>query len=432
MKLFSKIFFLFLISGALLSQEVEFGKPAFFFDAIVFKGDKSNLERLDIFTIVPGETLTFLKSENLYVAKYELRISLYDSLAKKLDEQIISGKIVEDEYYDAQGVSPTFDSKQRFFYVEPGKYTVQVNIVDEISKKEYKRSRTISVIDFNDFDIALSGLMLLSSIEEKDDGRYSISPHIDDNVGDLKDGFFVFFELYNNRSNYDSLDFIYNILDFDNKVLFTSPKTRREVKEKSQIYLSIQRPVKLKSSAYILQVVALKPIDNETYTENDYLAVTQRSLKLVSTLGGSMMKDLNLAIKQLRYAATQDEIDYVESAVNEAEKQTRFEEIWKKYDPSPNTERNEAYIEFYSRIEYADANFRSYTAGWMTDKGHVYVVFGMPLNINRYNSGYSDGRVYEEWVYSNNRKFVFADNTGLGDFRLVRPMTITEKYTYNK
>jgi hypothetical protein len=66
----------------------------------------------------------------------------------------------------------------------------------------------------------------------------------------------------------------------------------------------------------------------------------------------------------------------------------------------------------------------------MTDKGMVYIIFGPPVSYERRQDYYNPNRVYERWYYSNNREFLFVDNNGFGDFRLVEPPAVTEKYEY--
>lgn len=149
------------------------------------------------------------------------------------------------------------------------------------------------------------------------------------------------------------------------------------------------------------------------------------------TLGGNVLSDITTAIKQLRYVAYQSDVDYINEGNTEAERQMRFEAFWKKLDPSPGTDRNEAFEEYYSRIDYANRAFKSFQEGWLTDKGMVYIIFGPPYSSDRQNN-YNDGRIYERWVYLNNREFVFIDNSGFGDFRMIRPMSVTEKYRYDR
>jgi GWxTD domain-containing protein len=108
----------------------------------------------------------------------------------------------------------------------------------------------------------------------------------------------------------------------------------------------------------------------------------------------------------------------------------RFEEFWRKKDPSPTTDRNEAYDEYYSRITFANQAYRTYTEGWLTDMGMVYIIYGQPLSITKSNRNL-DGRIYEKWTY-NGRQFIFVDYNGLGDYRLYSPMSVPDKYTYEK
>jgi GWxTD domain-containing protein len=402
----------------------------FYFDAIVFASDKDKDGRLDVFVLIPNESLSFLKSGDNYVAKYSVNISISDSLENKVEDKTINGSASEKNYFDAQGGSAKFDYSQSVFYLKEGKYKVKVILTDDISKKEMSRSRTITVLNFKEFPFSISGIMFVSSIEAKD-GRYIITPHVTDNVGNLSEGYFAFFEVYN-HSKIDSADFVYEYLDKDGKILFQSEKIRKKLDTvRSQQFLKIKKQSQLPSGSYILQILTLKKSDTLEVDKSELLAMAQRSVKIYQSLAGNVVKDLDKAIKQLRYIATQDEIDYIETATTTSEKQKRFEEYWKKQDPTPNTDRNEAFEEYYERLNYADRSFKSYNDGWLTDKGNVYVVFGKPDNAERY-AGYADNRIYEKWTYLSNREFLFVDNTGFGDFRLIRPMTVLEKYKYKR
>jgi len=77
--------------------------------------------------------------------------------------------------------------------------------------------------------------------------------------------------------------------------------------------------------------------------------------------------------------------------------------------------------EYYRRIDYASKNFKSYNNGWNTDMGMVYVTLGPPDQVDR-NPMAIDTKPYEVWQYYDlNRQFVFQDETGFGDYRLLNP-----------
>lgn len=55
------------------------------------------------------------------------------------------------------------------------------------------------------------------------------------------------------------------------------------------------------------------------------------------------------------------------------------EEFWKKRDPDPSTEENEYKTEYFLRMDQATNLFRSEgRAGWLTDRGRIYILFGPP------------------------------------------------------
>lgn len=76
-------------------------------------------------------------------------------------------------------------------------------------------------------------------------------------------------------------------------------------------------------------------------------------------------------------------------------------------DVAGNTENARQMIRlFYGRVETANKLFTSHKAGWATDRGMIYIIFGKPDEINRVGPD-------ETWVYTQTRtqpyiKFVFT------------------------
>jgi len=412
------------------SAQERTSRTDFFFDAIVFRSEDGG-GRMDVLVMVPYQSLQFNKNGNNFISYAKIDISILDSANKKIREQSIDDKIIAKDYIDAYGGNAGYKSYQEFFFLPPGNYSISINVTDKGSQKVYTRSRSLSVLDFDSFQFSLSGVMMLSSIEEQG-GRMIITPFLTDNVAALKEGFFLFFESYD-KNNLDKVDFVWELKNSASKIIQQSKKVVRTLDSStSRHYLKVGPLQNIGAGAYTLQLIALKHTDNDMFSKDDYLAIAERSIRFEQTLGGTAVPELSKAIKQLRYVTDQDTIDYILSATNEEDKQNRFMEFWYNLDPTPNSERNEAYEEFYSRVSYANSNFRSYNEGWMTDKGMVYIIYGPPMNMEKYPSNAGDNRVYERWAYSNNREFIFLDNTGFGDYRLVRPMGVSDKYEFNK
>lgn len=428
-----KLIILLIFPLNLLSQfsEKEVTTGNFYFDAICFKSENDTLGRVDVFVVVPYQNLSFFKSGNYYSASYDLSISIFDNSNNHVETKTDQRKIFEEDYNVSLGSNASFDYTQNIFFLPSGKYEITVSIIDNFSKKSSQKSRVLTVLNFNEFNFSLSGLMLVSSIEERD-GRFKITPHLSENVGNLADGFFIFFESYS-KLNLETVDYFYELINSDGEVVEKSKKINRDTNPSiNRNYIRIILPKNLLQGGYTLRLTAMKHLDDENdFEPANFLAVTERSIKIFRTISGVFISDLSKSIKQLRYVAKQDEIDYIEAGSTIEEKQSRFEQFWKKLDPTPNTDRNEAFEEYYSRVDYANKNFRSYVEGWRTDKGMVFIIFGKPYNIER-QTPYGDNRVFERWTYSNNRQFIFVDYNGFGDYKLYHPPSISEKYRYER
>lgn len=82
--------------------------------------------------------------------------------------------------------------------------------------------------------------------------------------------------------------------------------------------------------------------------------------------------------------------------------------------------------EHYRRIAFANQHFQtaSGTPGWRTDRGHMYIVYGPPDEIDSHPKTADRVNGIELWRYryveglGGNRLFTFIDRTGSGDFRL--------------
>ena len=109
-----------------------------------------------------------------------------------------------------------------------------------------------------------------------------------------------------------------------------------------------------------------------------------------------------------------------------------IEQFWLRRDPTPDTQRNEFKEEHYRRISYANEHFASARRGWQTDRGHVYIVYGPPDEIESHrrkrdgvhSSGPPPRFASEVWLYRHidgvgeHVKVTFIDRTGAGDWCL--------------
>jgi GWxTD domain-containing protein len=140
-------------------------------------------------------------------------------------------------------------------------------------------------------------------------------------------------------------------------------------------------------------------------------------------------------------------------------------DLWGRHDPDPATGRNELHEEYSERVEHANQFYgTSFRKGMLSDRGRVYIRFGVPDEVTKElnpqdqdvisrvlpgeveEDGYDiirkpaprasrDDRAYEIWTYQvrgqplfpeqevsgqhAGLKFIFVDDLGYGDMRLV-------------
>jgi GWxTD domain-containing protein len=106
---------------------------------------------------------------------------------------------------------------------------------------------------------------------------------------------------------------------------------------------------------------------------------------------------------------------------DQEEKKRLFLEFWEKKDPTPGTQENELMNEYYRRVNFSNQNFSGYLEGWKSDMGMVYILFGPPSDIERHPFELQT-KPYEVWYYYElNRTFIFVDESGFGEYRLITP-----------
>jgi GWxTD domain-containing protein len=127
----------------------------------------------------------------------------------------------------------------------------------------------------------------------------------------------------------------------------------------------------------------------------------------------------------LRYITTKKEYDTLMESSNI---KAAVDEFWLKMTRTPER-ASLLFQKYYSNVEDANTFFTSYHEGWKTDRGLIYIIFGMPDYAYR-------GEGYEEWVYGEpqNRSslqftFVQVNNPfTCNDYMLLRSPTLKEPW----
>jgi GWxTD domain-containing protein len=93
-------------------------------------------------------------------------------------------------------------------------------------------------------------------------------------------------------------------------------------------------------------------------------------------------------LNPLYYIVTKKEFTELNNSPN---KKKAIDKLW--LDMGGSTERSRDLIKkYYSRVEKANRLFTSYMEGWHTDRGMIYIVFGVPHDVYKSSTG-------ESWTY---------------------------------
>ncbi|HEU4763119.1 MAG TPA: GWxTD domain-containing protein [Gemmatimonadales bacterium] len=143
----------------------------------------------------------------------------------------------------------------------------------------------------------------------------------------------------------------------------------------------------------------------------------QQASALVSLSSSWIVTNYDQMADLLRYFGHDDELKAIKKAAP-ADRPGLWRKFWKDTDPNPATPENEAIDAYFTRLAAANRRFTDEgIAGWLTDRGSVYISLGEPDQV--YDaSAYNQGRIIR-WDYTQLQlTLYFVDETGFGRFRL--------------
>lgn len=108
-------------------------------------------------------------------------------------------------------------------------------------------------------------------------------------------------------------------------------------------------------------------------------------------------RQLNELVESMFYITSEPE---KKSLINSKDLKKNFDSFWINNFSTKPRARN-AIRKYYNSIEQANILFTDFKAGWKTDRGMMYIVFGIPDEVYRTNS-------LEEWYYDTGEAFEFS------------------------
>lgn len=374
--------------------------PDFSFIGLAEPQANRDLMLLTVHVKIPYSELKFTRQNKLFVATYEVGITLADQ-----ENERIAGSIWKDTVivatYDETRLDSRYVHAEDSYLIPAGKLSLMVRVTDLFTKKSRILSDTVDHSNMYSQDLSLGNIAILDGRDHGEE--FSVLTHQ------------TFYEII------DTLRF--NIHLMGRKGPF---KLQYSLFHKDELVKTVNGDLDLTGFVDTLLhfELPLEDMQYSTYSlvfsasDSEGAAVKTRARFRLNISGiGFDVGDLEQAIKQLRYIADERQIRFLLDG-DEEERYNKFKAFWIERDPTPGTGPNELMDEYYRRIAFAIEAFSNVQEGWKTDRGMVYILFGAPDEIE--SGPFEIGtKPYEIWNYYHlGRQFLFVDETGFGDYRL--------------
>ncbi len=417
--------------GAGMAQEA----ASFSVDVVSTRSSDDNRSRLDIYAAIPFAHLQFLKASTGFSASYDVYVEVF-----ALDERNSVRELVQNPSWEAAAAADNFAATQsaqnaalttQSIFLDPGRYMVRIEVQDRASALQMQQELIAEVRHYT-AAVAVSDLIL---VQDFDEATQTIVPLVSDRVTTREASFKFFYEAYAQAPAVLNVERVVIRTQKSKSLPFLRWLLRRWRDDEStgDIAYQFEGSVRLqKGRNPVVVTVPLEGYEVGEYVlrvalrdaEGREIDAAERAISLVDREEAQHQgRDIDEAIAQLAYVAKPRELRHIREGTTKQERLERFLAFWEKRDPTPATPTvNERMEEYYHRIDFANRHYSGPVRGWESDRGHALVLFGEPDEVELGEANADVRQPYEIWHYRRiGRRFVFIDDTGRGDFRMVSP-----------
>jgi len=355
---------------------------------------QDTLVRVEIPVQLSNNALQFVRDGAKYRARFKLSIAVY-----RKKELIYSDEFsdsVEVSKYEYTNLSEPWSAGKFSLTLPKGKYQIYLVLVDLNSRKKATAKFKIKVPEPKSIKISTPWFF----VPESD------SLILTDKIPVLWDSLGVMAEVYDIPETAEvKLEIVgvrYKPRDYPGKIV------EKDGEKFAQAFFPIDS---MPGGEYEAKLTLYSPNGSK-------IARAKTDFTLIQTPQSMIKYHFDELMDQLKLIANPSEIKELENT-DSLSRDSVWAEFWKKRDPTPNTEYNEAKEEFFRRVQYSNQHFGTpYRPGWKSDRGRIYITYGPPDEIERhpFEPNYY---AYEIWYYySLGIAFVFVDEDGDGDYKL--------------
>ena len=398
------------------------GNIDFFADPVVYK---MGIE-------VEDTTTHVLSTEDIYYAEFNCEIpygELYYQSAENIifASAIIPFKIANLDRPDSladtlyrQFTIPSFSyaAKERVsFLVQFGTYLTEGRYQYSIEILSSEKSGLVTdVLEITRDDYRMSDIMLSSEITVDTAGDYlrkgdlRVIPRPSHIFDDRFKNLCFYYEMYDVVPDTDTLSAVYTITDSSDRAIRKISRTIEKIFPEQAVNcgLSIEG---IEAGDYRL-VVTIQDDDANTIDQKEVpFTITRMERREVSYEGMPYYEDIEYFLDSRAYK------EFLK--LPKEGKKAFLDRFWRTQD----------YFAIAERFEYVEEHFHhGNTPGRNTDRGRIYIKYGIPEEIERpLPMEHQESRPYEHWQYANGEQFIFVDLRGANNYVLVWTNALDER-----
>jgi len=334
-------------------------------------------------------------------------------------------KTVKREGYsfDVTAKNRTITNSQRVFTfqkripISPGSYDVLVTIVDQSSGKKTTRKTEAFIPEYDDNKPRITTIQLLS--KDSDVANSAFTPVTTYDVQKKNDSLAFRFQVTNAAD--DTVEITNTLMSFKYDSTIARSMSSPDYSQGSIQYEGIEydeRTILQENKRLIIQprnvVVALKvPIlEKGNYRFRATITSRSGSSNNSGNSNDGMQKSRDFSVKSanyptpktprelagpLAYLMGEKEHNKLMSIESSDSLKKAIDKFWLDKIKKPQVAKD-VIAKYYERVEQANKQFSNFKAGWKTDMGMIYVLFGPPYYVDDFNVDQM------QWSYSYNRE----------------------------
>ena len=421
-------------SGEVCAQNLpskSIGALEFYLDTASFRSSVGNTYQ-EFYYQIPLGQLTFTNTEGRLVDTLEISFSLKDERGDSVFENYWTTPLVAATEQELAG---RFIPEQFDLLLQPGKYLATLRIQEQSSERQGTAGLGFDAVGFDQQQFAASSIQFASDIRhDSTDGKFAknglrILPNPSRIFGLSLPMLVFYYEIYNvsvNPNSTDSLEFAYELLDQDGKLVRQLPVKHKEIQGPAEVEVGAVSTAALSDSLYKLHLIVKHSASQQTMEQTAFFRnipltpPTSIESGVAQIINMMTPEAINLHIRQARYIMTKDEGNLLKQ-LDETGKRRALIQFWQQRDIDPSTPDNECWRQYMGRIQLADSRYSSKSEqGWLSDRGRILIKFGVPDDIERHPVAI-DSKPFEVWQYYRERglRFIFIDESGFNRYRLI-------------